>query len=329
MASSGARRALPENLPASELAGYDAVLAQARHENFPVASVALGRRHRAHLLAIYGFARLVDDTGDEYEGDRLEALSGLEAELRLAVTGRSTHPVFVPLSRTITALDLPLEPFAALIEANRQDQVVSRYATYDDLVDYCMLSAAPVGRLVLSVFGVSTPDRQTLSDDVCVGLQLVEHLQDVGEDFRSGRIYLPQADLERLGCSESELGAAAASPGLRRVVAEMSGRARRLLASGTALAATVHGRIRVAIAGYAGGGLAVLDAVERHEFDVLACPSRPATVDVLRRSFTTLAGRPHSSSFGAGLPRTGVAGQPGGSSFGAVLNGRPASGSRS
>ena len=159
---------------------------KARNENFPVASRLLPRAVRANLMAIYGFARLTDDVGDEAEGDRLALLDWLEAELDRAASGRAIHPVLVQLTPVIRELDLSLDPFRRLIEANRMDQRITRYRSFGDLVDYCMFSAAPVGRLVLAVFGVSTSERIASSDKVCIALQLVEHLQDVGEDAATG-----------------------------------------------------------------------------------------------------------------------------------------------
>jgi squalene synthase HpnC len=256
------------------------VLQQARAENFPVATHLLPRRARAHLLAIYGFARLTDDIGDEAEGDRLELLDWLEDELHRAADGRATHLILQALTPTLRELDLPLDPFLDLIEANRQDQKVTRYATYQDLLDYCRLSANPVGRLVLLVLGVSTPERLAWSDDVCSGLQIVEHLQDVGEDARAGRIYLPLEDLARFGCAEDDLLAPRATPALRRTVAYEAGRARELLGSGVPLAHSLPVRARLAVTGFAGGGLAALDSVRAAGYDVLAtsCRARPARV---------------------------------------------------
>jgi squalene synthase HpnC len=175
------------------------VMSQAGSENFPVASRVLPRALRPHFLAVYGFARLVDDIGDEADGDRMAQLNWAEAELDRAAVGTAKHPVFVALAPTIARFDLPLDSFRALIAANRQDQTVTRYETFDDLVAYCMLSAAPVGRLVLSLLEAATPERVARSDRVCIGLQLVEHLQDVAEDARAGRIYLPLEDLALFG----------------------------------------------------------------------------------------------------------------------------------
>jgi squalene synthase HpnC len=273
----------------------DAVLAQAGAENFPVASRFFPRSVRADLLAIYGFARLTDDIGDEAPGDRLALLDWLEADLDRAAAGTATHPLLQRLGVTIAKRALPLAPFRALIAANRQDQVVAHYETDEALIEYCMLSAAPVGRLVLSVLGAATPERLAWSDDVCVGLQLVEHLQDVGEDAGNGRVYLPADDLRRAGCPKSDLHAASASPALRSVVAEISTRARGRLASGAPLCRTLPLRFRAAVGAFAAGGLTALDEIERHSFDVLAVRCRPRRVQLLRRWAATAG-----PSFGGG-----------------------------
>jgi squalene synthase HpnC len=259
------RVALVESLP-----DEDAILDRAAHENFSVASLLLGRRTRAHLRAIYGFARLVDQIGDDVPGDRGALLDALEEDLGRAFAGTPEHPLLRRLAPTIRELHLPAGPFVRLIEANRQDQRVTRYETFAELVDYCHLSANPVGELVLHVFGAATPERIALSDRVCTALQLVEHWQDVGEDYRNGRIYLPGQDLDRFGVQEAELGAPHASEGLRSLLAFEVERARRLLDEGAALAEHLRGRARLAVAGYVGGGRAALQAIAACGFDVLA-----------------------------------------------------------
>ncbi len=269
-----------------------AVFAQAPAENFPVASRFLPRHVRQHLFAIYGFARLTDDIGDEAPGDRRALLDWLEADLERAATGSPTHPVLRRLAPSLREADLPLQPFRDLIEANRRDQVVHRYETFDDLVGYCMLSAAPVGRLVLAVFEAATPERIARSDDVCVALQVVEHLQDVGEDVGQDRVYLPRQDLAAEGCSTADLRAAHASPALRRVVAREAGRARALLASGPALAASLPLRPRLAVAGFTAGGHAALDAIRRADHDVLGVTCRPRPARFALRVVEALAGWP-------------------------------------
>ena len=261
---------IPSGLP-----GTDAVLGQSGAENFPVASRLLPRSVRAHLLAVYGFARLADDIGDEAEGDRLALLDWLDAELVRAGGGDATHPLLVRLTPTIRRFGLSLEPFHRLIEANRRDQSVARYETFTDLIDYCGLSASPVGELVLRIFEVSTPARIALSDDVCNGLQVVEHIQDVAEDMARGRIYLPQSDMRALGCTEAALLAPRTTPQLRAVLRFEAGRARRLLGSAIPLARQLPLQPRIAVCGFAAGGLAALDAIERAGYEVLAQPCRP------------------------------------------------------
>jgi len=262
---------------------------KARNENFPVASRLLPRAVRANLMAIYGFARLTDDVGDEAEGDRLALLDWLEAELDRAASGRAIHPVLVQLTPVIRELDLSLDPFRRLIEANRMDQRITRYRSFGDLVDYCMFSAAPVGRLVLAVFGVSTSERIASSDKVCIALQLVEHLQDVGEDARRGRVYLPTEDLDRFGCTQAELLGSGSSPALRRLVAMEVLRARDLLRVGVPLAASLRLRPRAAVAGFTAGGMAALDSIERSGYDVLGHRCRPRKLRFARRALATLA----------------------------------------
>jgi squalene synthase HpnC len=259
----------------SFLNGTDHVAARSRHENFPVASRLLPREERTNLMAIYAFARLTDDIGDEATGNRLALLDFLDAELDLAFLGEAIHPVFQRLTPVIASLNLSPAPFRQLIEANRVDQHISRYQSFDDLVGYCMLSAAPVGHLVLSIFHASTPERVELSDKICIALQVVEHLQDVGEDAQQGRIYLPLDDLKRFGCNEDDLLASSATGPLREVVAFEAERARDLFMEGASLASTLSWRPRFAVEGFVAGGLAVLDALDDANYDVLATHCSP------------------------------------------------------
>jgi squalene synthase HpnC len=268
----------PERTSTSSLLALpstESVLGQAADENFPVATRLLPRAVRDHLLAVYGFARLADDIGDEAQGDRLALLDWLAEELDRASRGVATHPLLVTLTPTIRQFDLPLAPFERLIEANRMDQVVRRYESFDDLIGYCMLSAAPVGELVLRIFEVSSPDRIALSDDVCSGLQIVEHIQDVAEDVTADRIYLPQADLRAFGSADAELRAPRTTPALRSVLRYEAGRARRLLGSAVPLARQLPLQPRIAVCGFAAGGLAALDAIEQAGFEVLERRCRP------------------------------------------------------
>jgi squalene synthase HpnC len=267
----------------------DAVMARASTENFPVASRVLPRRVRSHLLALYGFARLVDELGDSAEGDRIAALDWLEAELDLAFEGRAEHPLLVRLQPTLRECELPRGPFVRLIEANRVDQRVSRYATWDELRAYCALSADPVGELVLGVLGAATPERVALSDSICTALQLTEHLQDVAEDLSRGRVYLPGEDLARFGCTIEDLSAAHADDPLRELLAFEVARARGLLGEGQPLIGELRGRARIALAGFVAGGRAALDAIESARYDVLAGPPRAGTARRLLALAATLS----------------------------------------
>jgi squalene synthase HpnC len=251
------------------------IMARAATENFPVASRLLPARARRHLLAIYGFARLVDELGDELPGDRLGALDWLAQELERAFAGTATHPLMTALEPTISECDLPRGPFERLIEANRVDQRVHSYATWDDLIGYCHLSADPVGELVLHVFGAATPERIELSDAVCTALQLTEHWQDIREDLARARVYVPLEDLARHGCTIEALAASAVGEPLRRVLALEAARTAMMFRDGDLLAASLRGWQRLAIAGYAGGGRAALEAIALADYEVLAIDPRP------------------------------------------------------
>jgi squalene synthase HpnC len=252
-----------------------AVMAKSGGENFPVASRLLPRRTRGHLLAIYGFARLVDDLGDEAPGDRPALLNWLEEELDLVYTGTPRHHLTRRLADTVHRFDLPETPFRKLIEANRQDQKVRSYATYRDLLGYCDLSANPVGHLVLYVLEAATPERMRLSDAVCTGLQLTEHWQDVKEDLVRGRIYVPQEDLARFGVEAADLDAPRAGEPFRHLMAFEVSRALALLDEGAPLAARLRGRAGMAVAAFVAGGRSALDAIARAGYDVLGRNPRP------------------------------------------------------
>lgn len=239
-------------------------------------------------MAVYGFARLADELGDSAQGDRLALLDDLEVELGAAFGGVAHHPLLQELAVALREKPLPREPFLRLIEANRRDQRVCRYETWSSLRDYCALSANPVGHLVLAIFDADTPERVARSDSICTALQLVEHCQDVAEDAAVGRIYLPAADLARLGCREEEVRAARASAALRRVLLFEAERATRLLREGEPLVATLSGAPRLAVAAFVAGGDAAVDSLRRVGFDVLAQPPRTRRRDVLRHAGAVL-----------------------------------------
>jgi squalene synthase HpnC len=264
-----------------ELSGVDSILARAGSENFPVASRILSRGVRRHLLALYGFFRLVDYAGDEAPGDRDTLLDLLEVDLKRVYQGTARIPLLRALAPTVRECAIPREPLAKLIDANKQDQRVRRYETFGDLLDYCALSANPVGEAVLHVFGRAYPNLIRLSDKVCTALQILEHCQDVAEDYRQDRIYLPTEDLRRFGCEEDELGRHTATTRLRGLIRFEVQRARGLLDEGTPLIGLLSGRARVAVAGFVAGGRATARAFSAAGYDPLGTEVRPKRARIL------------------------------------------------
>ncbi|ORT53887.1 squalene synthase HpnC [Streptomyces sp. CB03238] len=292
----GTRQVRPDASPRT-------TLDKAAHENFPVAPFFLPRAWRADLMAVYGYARLVDDIGDgdlapggadarhlgaEGETDRLALLDAFEADLRRVFDGAPSHPLLRALQPTVRRHALTPEPFIGLIEANRQDQVVRRYQTYDELVAYCELSANPVGRLVLDITGTTSPERLRRSDSICTALQIVEHLQDVAEDLAHDRIYLPAEDMKRFHVTEADLARPTGGASVRALIAYEAERARRLLDDGTPLVGSVHGRLRLLLAGFVAGGHAALDAITAAGHDVLPGPPKATGPNLMREVGTVL-----------------------------------------
>ncbi|MBV9093355.1 MAG: squalene synthase HpnC [Streptosporangiaceae bacterium] len=300
----------------------------ARHasgENFPVALRLLPSRYRRHLVNLYCFARLTDDLGDEARDDqarddqarddegrddeagddeardaaadrtqlRLKLLDELAADVaRIYAGATAVSPVMRMMAETVRERGVPAKPLLDLIEANRQDQKVTRYRTFAELSRYCELSANPVGQIVLYIFGVATPDRMALSDSICTALQLAEHWQDVAEDLRNGRIYLPAEDMERYGCTEADLAEPTAGAAVRDLLRFETARTAALLDAGAPLVGTLHGAARLAVAGYVAGGRAALAAIGNQQFDVLKGtprPGKPRLAAELARTY--LAGR--------------------------------------
>ncbi|HEY1429208.1 MAG TPA: squalene/phytoene synthase family protein [Candidatus Tumulicola sp.] len=230
---------------------YCRFLTGRHYENFSVASAFVDRNRRTDLARLYAFCRTTDDLGDE-SADR-QAVPRLErwrSELIDAFAGTTpVHPVLYALARTAERRTIPAQPFLDLIEANLMDQRVSAYESWPDLLAYCMLSAAPVGRMVLLVFGIANAENERLSDDVCVGLQLANHAQDVSRDRRIGRSYLLQKDVRDGGTAFA--------------VESLVGRARTLLDSGKILERRAPMALRLQLALYRLGGRAICDAIER------------------------------------------------------------------
>jgi squalene synthase HpnC len=267
-------------LPTRSMA--DQLRVKERAENFPVALLALPPAYRRDLRAIYDVVRVIDDLGDAADGDRTALLHEFAADL--ARVWRGAEPRQVPARRLVPVVarrGLSRRPFERLVEANLMDQRVSSYRTFDDLLDYCSLSASPVGHLVLEVFGQSTARTRELSDRVCISLQLIEHWQDIAEDRRAGRTYLPQEDMERYEVLPADLDATTTAPALRRLVHFETDRASAMAESGATLVGELHGWARLAVAGYVAGGRAAVDALRRADGDVMAGPPRPRRRDVV------------------------------------------------
>ncbi len=264
------------------------IAARAAGENFPVGSVLFPRPLRPHIRALYCYARLVDELGDAYGGDRLAALDELEREVDAAFAGEATWPVLRNVQPTIREFDLPREPFLRLIEANRMDQRVSRYETWAELKDYCVHSADPCGRLVLGVLRrLDDAKLVAASDSVCTGLQLVNFLQDVPRDLELGRIYLPAED--RRGFGDPPLDRP--SDELRTLLQFEAARAAGLLAAGEVLRERIGGRLGRAVALFARGGLAALDALESAGWDIFSRRPRPSRARLAREAALVLVQR--------------------------------------
>ena len=269
--------AIPERAPAlGEAHEYCRRLARAHYENFSVASWFLPKRLRQHFFSVYAYCRISDDLGDEV-GDAagsLRLLDEWERELNACYVGNPRHPVFVALAETVRAFEIPKHEFADLLTAFRQDQTISRYETFDDLLGYCRYSANPVGHLVLYVCGYRDFERQQLSDYTCTALQLANFWQDVSTDFDKGRIYLPLEDLQRFGVSERTIRDRENTVAFCEMMKFEVKRAREWFAQGLPLVAKVSRELAIDIGLFSRGGQEILNAIERQGYAVLG--RRPA-----------------------------------------------------
>ena len=272
---------IPKVTPTLEEArAYCQRLAETHYENFHVASWFLPKALRPHFHAIYAYCRISDDLGDEV-GGTAEALALLEVwgeELDACYEGKARHPVFVALAATINERSIPKEPFADLLTAFRQDQTVTRYATMEEVLAYCRYSANPVGRLVLYACGEAptgeSDERFRLSDATCTALQLANFWQDVREDFTKGRVYLPQRDMQFYHVSDVNIGEGIATPEFRALMHCEVEYARGLFEEGLPLIGLVNRDLAVDLDLFSRGGLEILRAIERRDYDVLS--ARPA-----------------------------------------------------
>lgn len=264
--------AIPDEAPSeAEAREYCRRLARSHYENFSVASWFLPRHLRQHFFNVYAYCRISDDLGDEVgdAGTSLQLLDQWEAELNACYEGHPRHPVFVALAETVRRFEIPKHEFADLLTAFRQDQTVTRYETFNDLLDYCHYSANPVGHLVLYLCGYRDPERQLLSDFTCTALQLANFWQDVSADYAKGRIYLPLEDLGRFGVSEAMICDGENTSAFCEMLRFEVERAREWFEQGLPLIAKVDRRLATDIELFSRGGQEILNAIERQNFGVL------------------------------------------------------------
>jgi squalene synthase HpnC len=274
---------IPEAPPSLEEAQvYCANLAKTHYENFSVASWFLPARLRQHFYNVYAYCRISDDLGDEVGNAQqsLELLDQWEAELNACYEGSPRHPVFVALAGTVKQFGIPKHEFSDLLIAFRQDQTVTRFETFDDLLGYCRYSANPVGHLVLYLCGYNDAGRQQLSDYTCTALQLANFWQDIPVDLAKGRVYLPLEAMERHGYTVEDLEARRETPQFRALMREAVDLARKLFLEGLPLVRRVDRRLGVDISLFSRGGLRVLDKIEGQNYNVLA--RRPYVTKVER-----------------------------------------------
>jgi len=272
-----AEYAIPEVAPTLvEAQEYCRRLARTHYENFSVATWFLPQHLRQHFFNVYAYCRISDDLGDEV-GDpsaALQLIEQWEGELNACYLGNPRHPVFVALRETVRKFEIPKQTFADLLTAFRQDQTVTRYPTFDDLLGYCRYSANPVGHLVLYLCGYRDPERQALSDFTCTALQLANFWQDVSVDYAKSRIYLPLEDLKKFGVSESDIASQQNTPAFRGMMRFQVERARGWFQQGLPLADKVDRALAIDIELFTRGGQEILNAIERQGYKVLG--QRPA-----------------------------------------------------
>lgn len=262
------------------------------YENFPVASLLLPARLRPAVTAIYAFARSADDIADEGDApdhERLAALQDYATRIDLIEAGApGGTPMFDRLQQTIRAHRLPLQPLRDLLSAFRQDVVTTRYARYDDLLDYCRRSANPVGALMLHLYETSTEQNLHDSDAICSALQLINFWQDVAIDWQKGRIYLPLEDLQRFGVSEDDIAGSDGGPNWARLMQFEVERARALMLSGAPLAKRLPGRVGWELRLVVQGGLRILARIEAAQGDVFRHRPKLGSMDWLAVSWRAL-----------------------------------------
>lgn len=258
-------------------------LASQHYENFPVASRLMPASARPHIAAVYAFARIADDFADEGQripAARLALLDNWRERLQDAVEGQPADDhsdaagIFIALGDTIRRYELDPQLFEDLLSAFRQDVTTTRYQTWLDLLDYCRRSANPVGRLVLRICGYRSPQLDLWSDSICTGLQLVNFWQDLEQDFRKGRLYVPLEIVGRAGADQDDLRHARFSPAWRDALTDVAARTRECFDRGRPLADAVRGRLRWELRATWLGGVRILDRLAANGFNVFK--SRPS-----------------------------------------------------
>jgi squalene synthase HpnC len=219
---------------------------------------------------VYAYCRWADDLADESGGGAraLELLRWWREELLACYDGAPGHPVFIALQETIRTFDIPPEPFLDLLFAFEQDQLVKRYQTFGQLLDYCKCSANPVGRLLLHLFGAFDDPRAELSDRICTALQLANFWQDVARDYDIGRIYLPEEDCERFGYRDEDFAARRYTRQFGELLRFEVDRTRDLFYRGYPLVERVPAAVQAEVELFIHGGLAILRKIESQKYDV-------------------------------------------------------------
>jgi|SRR4051812_14214906 squalene synthase HpnC len=293
---------IPDSAPSlADARDYCARLARSHYENFSVATWFLPKHLRQDFFNVYAYCRIADDLGDEV-GDPKQSLALLdqwESELNACYSGSPRHPVFVALAETVKKFNIPRHEFADLLTAFRQDQSVTRFPTFNDVLNYCRYSANPVGHLVLYLCGYNDAERQQLSDFTCTALQLANFWQDVAVDYSKGRVYLPLEDLNCFGVTEADISKRRATPEFIELMRFEVARAREWFDRGLPLVAKVDGALALDIELFSRGGQEILNAIENQDFDVLT--SRPVISKprkfwlVLRAGVKSLVGNGRAS----------------------------------
>jgi len=284
---------VPEHTRSSEAdaLAYTRWLATHHYENFQIVSFLLPKHLHQDFYNVYSYCRWADDLGDEI-GNTQESLRLLDwwsSELDRMYAGEARHPVFVALRGTVEKYEIPKQPFADLVRAFIQDQTVARYQTWEGVLDYCVYSANPVGRLVLYLCGYSDAERQRLSDATCTGLQLANFWQDVTVDQLKDRVYLPLDLLARHNYTVEELFAHQYDDRFREAMREACARAREFFMTGLPLARMVNKRLSVDLDLFSRGGLCILDKIAQQDYDVLSRRPSISKVERVRLLVGTLA----------------------------------------